>query len=113
LSSGLTSLPPKSRTANNRVNVELPKAAPFRYAALGNQLRKTFGGYFIKSTAALNITHHLGGMWRMLYLFILVLRTPRDAVYDLIARYRYQSRGTLTTCFRSHVEYKDRFLYDV
>lgn len=73
----------------------------------------TPNGYLIKSTAALHILHHLGGMWRMLYVFILVPRTLRDAVYDLIARNRYQLRGTLTTCYRPPEEYQDRFLYDV
>ena len=70
-------------------------------------------GYLTKSTAALNIMHHLGGMWRMWYVFILVPKSLRDRVYDFIARYRYQLRGTLTTCYRPPQEYQDRFLYDV
>lgn len=70
-------------------------------------------GYLTKSTAALNIMHHLGGMWRMWYVFVLVPKSLRDRVYGFIARYRYQLRGTLTTCHRPPQEYQDRFLYDV
>ena len=69
--------------------------------------------YFTKSTAALHMMHHLGGLWRMLYAFILVPKILRDGVYDLVARYRYQLRGTLTTCYRPPPEYQDRFRYDV
>jgi predicted DCC family thiol-disulfide oxidoreductase YuxK len=70
-------------------------------------------GFFTKSAAALNIVRHLGGIWRILYAFILVPKILRDGVYDLIARYRYQLRGTLTTCYQPPPEYQDRFLYDV
>jgi len=69
--------------------------------------------YFTKSTAALNIIHHLGGMWRILYAFILVPKILRDGVYDLLAQYRYRLRGTLTACYRPPPEYQDRFRYDV
>ncbi len=69
--------------------------------------------YFTKSTAALNIARHLGGLWHVLYVFILVPRILRDIVYDLIARYRYQLRGTLKTCYRPPAEHQDRFLFEV
>lgn len=70
-------------------------------------------GYFTKSTAALHIMHRLGGMWRIWYVFILIPKSLRDRVYDFIAQYRYQLRGTLTSCYRPPQEYQDRFLYDV
>ncbi len=70
-------------------------------------------GHFTKSTAALHIMHHLGGLWRMLYIFILIPKSLRDRGYDLMAQYRYRLRGTLTTCYRPPQEYQDRFLYDV
>ncbi len=70
-------------------------------------------GHFTKSTAVLHIMHHLGGLWRMLYIFILIPKSLRDRGYDLIAQYRYRLRGTLTTCYRPPQEYQDRFLYDV
>jgi len=54
-------------------------------------------GYFTKSTAALYIMRHLGGLWPMLHVFIIIPKSLRDRVYDLIARYRYQLRGRLTT----------------
>ncbi len=69
--------------------------------------------YFTKSTAVLNIVRHLGGLWYLLYVFILVPRIVRDMVYDFIARYRYQLRGTLTTCYRPPAEHQDRFLFEV
>ncbi len=70
-------------------------------------------GYLTKSTAALHLIHHLGGLWRMLYVFILIPKPLRDWVYDLMTHYRYQLRGTLTTCYRPPQEYQDRFLYNI
>ena len=69
-------------------------------------------GYMLKSTAALHIMHHLGGLWGMWYVLILFPKSLRDRVYDLIARNRYQLRGTLTTCYRPPEEYQDRFRYN-
>ncbi len=73
----------------------------------------TSDGYLTKSTAALHLMHRLGGMWSILYLFILIPKFLRDWGYDLIARYRYRLRGTLTTCYRPPQEYEDRFRHDV
>ena len=73
----------------------------------------TPNGHLTKSTAALNLVRHLGGLWGLLYVFILVPKSLRDGAYDLVARYRYHLRGTLTTCYRPPPEYLDRFLNDV
>ena len=73
----------------------------------------TPNGYFTKSTAILRIVRRLGGFWKMFYAFILIPKSLRDPLYDLIARYRYQLRGTLTVCYRPPEEYQDRFLYDI
>lgn len=73
----------------------------------------TSEGYWTKSTAALHLIYRLGGIWRMAYIFILIPKCLRDWGYDLIAHYRYQLRGRLTTCYRPPQEYQDRFLHDV
>lgn len=53
---------------------------------------------FTKSTAALRIVKHLSGLWPLLYLFILIPRPLRDAIYDIIARNRYKLMGKAETC---------------
>ena len=73
----------------------------------------TSDGFFTKSTAALLIAHRLGGLWRFFYAFSFVPKFLRDGIYDLMARYRYLLRGTLTTCYQPPKEYQDRFVYDV
>ena len=73
----------------------------------------TSDGYLTKSTAALHLLHRLGGIWRILFIFILIPKFLRDWGYDLIAHYRYQLRGTLTTCYRPPLEYQDRFRHDI
>ena len=51
-----------------------------------------------KSTAALRIVRHLSGLWPMLYLFIVVPRPIRDAVYNFVARHRYEWMGKAEAC---------------
>ncbi len=53
---------------------------------------------FTKSTAVLRIARHLSGLWPLLYLFIVVPRPLRDAIYDIVARNRYKLMGKAETC---------------
>ena len=92
---------------------QLLKKYDLAQAELSTFVVITSDGYLTKSTAALHLMHRLGGMWRILYIFILIPAFLRDWGYDLIARCRYQLRGTLTTCYRPPQEYEDRFLYDI
>jgi predicted DCC family thiol-disulfide oxidoreductase YuxK len=56
------------------------------------------GRIFTKSTAALRIVRQLSGFWPLLYIFIVVPRPLRDAVYDFVARHRYQWMGKADAC---------------
>ncbi len=47
----------------------------------------------IKSDAILGILYHLGGFWQILTIFGLIPRSVRDALYDLVQRYRYRIFG--------------------
>lgn len=48
---------------------------------------------YLRSTAVLHILKDTGGIWSLLYGFIIVPRFIRDYVYRLIARYRYHIAG--------------------
>jgi predicted DCC family thiol-disulfide oxidoreductase YuxK len=56
------------------------------------------GLIFTKSTAALRIAKHLSGLWPLLYLFIVIPRPLRDAIYDVVARNRYKLMGKAEAC---------------
>lgn len=65
------------------------------------------------STAALRIARFLSFPWPLLfYLFILVPRPVRDAVYRWIARHRYQWFGKRDTCRMPTPSERARFLTD-
>lgn len=64
----------------------------------------------LKSTAALNIFKKLGGFWSLLYIFIIVPRIIRDAVYDFIARHRYKWFGKRNQCYLPSAEERNRFI---
>ncbi len=65
---------------------------------------------FTKSTAALTIFKKLGGFWALLYTFIIVPRFIRDAVYDFIAKHRYQWFGKQNQCYIPSAEEQNRFI---
>jgi predicted DCC family thiol-disulfide oxidoreductase YuxK len=52
----------------------------------------------IRSSAALAVVRHLGGIWRTLMLFWLVPRPLRDWAYDLLARRRFRIFGRYGSC---------------
>lgn len=63
-----------------------------------------------KSTAALRVVKSLSGMWPLLYVFIIVPRFIRDAVYGFVARNRYKWFGKRDSCWLPKPEWKERFL---
>ena len=65
---------------------------------------------YTHSRGALRIFLHLGGIWKMLYAFIIVPRFIRDAVYNFIARNRYKWFGKRSICYLPTVNIKDRFI---
>ncbi|HYE60862.1 MAG TPA: thiol-disulfide oxidoreductase DCC family protein [Phycisphaerales bacterium] len=68
------------------------------------------GRVYWKSTAALRIARRLGGLWRVLYVLIVVPRPVRDWVYNIIARNRYRWFGKQDACMMPTPELRARFL---
>ena len=54
---------------------------------------------YTKSSGALRMMKHLGGAWALLYVFIVVPKFIRDAVYNLVARNRYKWFGKKNECW--------------
>lgn len=68
------------------------------------------GRRFVKSTAALRICRNLPGLWPLLYLFTLVPRPLRDAVYVWIGERRYRFFGRRAACRVPSEEERELFL---
>ena len=104
------------------------RKAKFRFASLQSEYGKTmlqkhqlptesFGTFVLvdddkihfKSTAALRVVKSLSGMWPLLYVFIIVPRFIRDAVYGFVARNRYKWFGKRDSCWLPKPEWKERF----
>jgi predicted DCC family thiol-disulfide oxidoreductase YuxK len=62
------------------------------------------------STGALRVFRHLGGIWELLYAFIIVPRFIRDGIYNFIAGNRYKWFGQRDSCYLPSPELKNRFL---
>ena len=65
---------------------------------------------FFKSSAILHVLKDIGGLWRLLYVFIIVPRVIRDLFYIQIARSRYLIFGKRDSCMVPIPEIKDRFI---
>ena len=65
---------------------------------------------FNKSTGALKVAKELKGAWRLLYIFIVVPKFIRDAVYAWIANNRYKWFGKKDACMTPTPQLKARFL---
>lgn len=68
------------------------------------------GELYTRSEAALRIARGLGGLVGMVYIFIIVPRFLRDAVYNLVARSRYRFFGKRNTCRIPDAEERSRFI---
>ena len=66
--------------------------------------------HYIKSTAALKITKHFGGLWKLLQVFWIFPEGFRNFFYDIIARNRYAWFGKKEQCMIPTPELKSKFL---
>jgi predicted DCC family thiol-disulfide oxidoreductase YuxK len=68
------------------------------------------GQTYDRSSAALLIAKKLDGLWPLLYIFMIVPKPIRDAVYNLIGRNRYKWFGKTEACMIPTPEVRSRFL---
>jgi predicted DCC family thiol-disulfide oxidoreductase YuxK len=66
--------------------------------------------YYTKSTAALYVLKNLGGMWRLMFVFIWLPCSFRDWLYVRIAKSRYRFFGKTAHCMVPTPEIRARFL---
>ena len=116
---------------NSSVNfiIDHDKKNEFRFASLqseaGQDLLKKFhrnvndfdsiilvenGEHYERSSAVLKIVKKFPGLWKLLYLFIIVPKPLRDFVYDIIADNRYKWFGKTECCRVPTPELKEKFL---
>lgn len=93
----------QSATARQLLGAHIAEAATtFVYWRLGKPMTR--------STAALNVARQLPGAWPLAYGLIVVPRFIRDAVYNLVARHRYNWFGRRGACMVPGPDVAGRFL---
>jgi len=65
---------------------------------------------YLKSDAALEIAKYLDGNWKYLYIFKIVPKFIRDAIYMYISKNRYRFFGKKESCMVNKKEIEDRLL---
>jgi predicted DCC family thiol-disulfide oxidoreductase YuxK len=68
------------------------------------------GTAYIESSGALRLTRSFGGFWQFLYIFIIVPKFIRDAVYRFVGANRYRWFGRQEACMLPTPALKARFL---
>ena len=63
-----------------------------------------------KSTGALKVARQIKGAWSWLYIFMIIPKFIRDAVYDWIAQNRYKWFGKKDACMIPTPKLRARFL---
>ena len=64
----------------------------------------------VRSDAALRLASYLGMPWSWFMIARVIPRAWRDALYDLVARYRYRWFGSAVSCALASPEQRRRFL---
>ena len=110
--------------------IEHDKKDVFRFTALqsdlGQEILKHIGinpneidsivmyepgvAYYYKSTAAIEIARHFGGVFHFGTIFKIMPRFLRDSIYDYVARNRYKWYGKKESCMIPTAELKSKFL---
>lgn len=68
------------------------------------------GKVYVESTAALNITRHLDGLWPVFYVLIAIPPCIRNTAYQLFAKNRYRLFGQKQACLLPSSSQRERFL---
>ena len=66
--------------------------------------------YEVKSTAALKVMNHFGGIWKLTQIGFLFPEVFRNHIYDFIAKNRYKWFGKKESCMLPTKELKAKFL---
>ncbi len=89
---------------------ELVAGYPVRPADVETVLYVRDGQVYERSTAVLYIMKDIGGLWTLMYIFIIVPRFIRDGLYGWVARNRYRWRGKRDSCMIPTPELRARFI---
>ena len=65
---------------------------------------------YTRSTAALKLARNLGGLWPLLYVFIIIPAFIRDFAYNFVSSNRYRWFGKEEACMIPTPEIRARFL---
>ena len=68
------------------------------------------GVVYTRSKAVLQILKHLGGIYSLAFVFVIVPPFLRDGIYDYVAAKRYKWFGKRETCRLPSEELKGKFI---
>ena len=68
------------------------------------------GKFYTRSTAVLRIFKRFNGIWKILYIFIIIPSPIRNFIYNIISRNRYKWFGKRDKCMIPTEEEKSKFI---
>ena len=100
----------KFASLQSEVSLKLLRAGGLPEHQLNTVVLVEKGSYYTESAAVLRIARRLRFPWPAAYLFILVPKPLRNALYRLVARNRYRWFGRDEQCMLPTPELQRRFL---
>jgi predicted DCC family thiol-disulfide oxidoreductase YuxK len=67
--------------------------------------------FYTRSTAVLRIVKKLKGIWKVLYIFILIPPSIRNFIYSIISKNRYEWFGKRDKCMIPTEKDKSKFIF--
>ncbi len=89
---------------------QLTRKAGLEPNDIGTAILYQQGKFYLKSDMALGVARELGGLWNVFRIFSVIPRPWRNAIYNWVARNRYQWFGKKDQCMMPIPELRSRFL---
>lgn len=68
------------------------------------------GKHSVRSTAALRLSRHLNGLWKLFYVLLIIPAPIRNFFYNLVANNRYKFFGKQESCMIPTPELRNKFI---
>lgn len=100
----------KFATQQSAIGIQLLRRYGYEPGESGSVALINQGNLYTNSTAVLKILLLLGGVWKLLYILVLIPRPLRDLVYNFIASNRYRWLGKRDHCRIPSALEREQFL---
>ncbi len=94
----------------SEIGRELAEKAGLPSSSLSTVVLYENNRFYTHSDVGLRVARRLDGLWPAFYIFVVLPKFIRDAIYNWVARHRYRWFGKRESCMVPTPELRSRFL---